>query len=401
MFKKIINRRKFLRKIAILLTSTQLPLINNAKADEAQKPLILRVYSPFASNNWDYSASAPWDHTVEPRTVADIKSGKFRNDRYFDFINQGVVNTMLAQGIQGFTETTNTASAWQSLLKGYKKGHTITIKVNLNNASYDKKITTNRMDQSVQIINALIESLTTSLNIPEKNITVADPSRWIHPGILTKRSPYKKVHWVDSRSKNLWDPSETVHFTQNQPVRPDNPELPKKGIFYITRVYTEADHIINVCLLKNHGCGITGAMKNHFGAIPPPFPKFLHDGLGHKSYIADISNTPSIKNKVRINICDAIFGNWHNNVWSPRPWKTFADGSPNSLFFGTDPVAFDSVLLQHIADEVKIRGEHVDEWVREAVENHHFLHIAMSYHQLGIHEHKPFSKINYQQKKLT
>jgi hypothetical protein len=150
-------------------------------------------------------------------------------------------------------------------------------------------------------------------------------------------------------------------------------------------------------LLKNHGCGVTGAMKNHFGALPSPSTKHLHAGLGEKGYIADLCNNGSIKNKVRINICDGIFANWHDNVWSPRPWKTFPDESPNSLFFGTDPVAFDSVLLQHIADEVTVQGENAPLWVREAVKKHHFLHHAMNYHRLGIHEHKPFKEIDYRQ----
>ncbi|MBE0585854.1 MAG: DUF362 domain-containing protein [Desulfofustis sp.] len=169
-------------------------------------------------------------------------------------------------------------------------------------------------------------------------------------------------------------------FTRDQPVRPEKrPDLPEKGIFYLARSYTFADHIINVCLLKNHGCGVTGAMKNHFGAIPPPFPKFLHDGLGSKSYIGDLCNTPTIREKVRLNICEAVFGNWHNNVWCPRPWLTFPGGTPNSILLGTDPVAFDSVLLQHITDEIEARGTDVEEWVWLAIKDHLFLHYAMEH----------------------
>jgi hypothetical protein len=67
------------------------------------------------------------------------------------------------------------------------------------------------------------------------------------------------------------------------------------------------------------------------------------------------------------------------------------------LFFGVDPVAFDSVLLQHITDEVKAQGDNAPPWVQEAVQKHGFLHYAMLYHKLGIHEHKPFSKIDYRQ----
>jgi hypothetical protein len=396
-----LNRRKFLQQTAALLAATQLQLPLPVQGYERVRPVVVRIFSPQASKRWDYQTSAPWDHSVEPKTLDDLQSGNFRNDRYYEHINQKVVSRMLPAGIQNLTGADYPSSAWQTLLQGYRNTHRITIKINLNNASFKEEITTNRMDQSVHIINALIESLTTSLNVPEENITVTDPSRWIHPKILKERCPFQRIRWIDCRSTNLWDPGESVFFTQDQPVRPDHPNLPQKGIFHLARVYTEADHIINVCLLKNHGCGITGAMKNHFGAIPPPFPKFLHEGLGNKSYIADVCNTASIKNKVRVNICEAIFGNWHNNVWCPRPWKTFPDQTPNSLFFGTDPVAFDSVLLQHIADEVEAQGPTVEKWVREAVEDHQFLHYAMNRHKLGIHEHKPFSAIDYRQIRLS
>ena len=279
----------------------------------------------------------------------------------------------------------------------YNKGEKIAIKINLNNASYNEHITTNRLDQTAHLINSIVSDLTLNLSIPEKDIIIGDPSRWVHPETLLGRCKFKKVLWVDSRSPNLWDDTESVEFTKDKPVRPDKSGFPDTVPFYISKFYTKSDHLINICLLKNHGCGITGAMKNHFGAIQPPAPKYLHEGLGEKSYISDLCNSYSIKKKVRINICDAIFGNWHDNVWSPRPWKTFREESPNSLFFGSDPVAFDSVLLQHISDEVDTQEHNAPMWVREAVKNHGFLHYAMNYHELGIHEHKPFSKIDYRQ----
>ncbi len=384
-------------KTAVFLAGTQISPSFTANAGKDHTgPLVLRVSSTDASRNWDYAQSAPWDHTVEPKTIEEFKSNKFRKDRYFDAINEDILLGMISRGVMELAEEKSTRAAWKKILPNYQKKHKITVKVNLNNASYNDKITTNRMDQSAPAINALLASLFTSLNVPEENITVADPSRWIHPEIIKERCRYKKINWVDSQSENLWDIRESVEFSHDQPIRPKNkPHLPETGTFHIARAYTEADHIINFFLFKNHGCGVTGAMKNHFGAIPPPFPKYLHDGLGSKSYIADLCNTRSIKQKVRINICEAVFGNWHNNVWSPRPWKTFPGGTPNSLFFSTDPVAIDSVLLQHITDEIAVRGKDVEEWVRQAVKDHQFLHYAMQYHKLGVHEHKPFNSIEY------
>ena len=165
------------------------------------------------------------------------------------------------------------------------------------------------------LINAVLGHLVEVLEMPEDHITLLDAKRWFHPVIMKGRCKYKKVHWLDHRHEDIWDIGESVVFSKDDPA--------PGGDFWMPKAYTKADHIINLCLMKNHGCGITGAMKNHFGSIPSP--RCLHDGLGDKSYIADLCNTPSIKNKVRINIVDALFANWHNNVWAPRPWLTFPE----------------------------------------------------------------------------
>lgn len=391
------SRRHFLKNISYSALASKLDLIGGSIPGNEKKALIVRVHDASASRPWDYYPSQPWNHTVEPKSLEDMKNSNFRNDRYYDHIDETVVASMFRRGLTELTGTESTSDAWRLLLINHKKTDHLTIKVNLNNASNNEKITTNRMDQTIPLINAVISDLVENRLFEEKNITVADPSRWVHPLVLKNRCKFKNVTWVDNRSPDLWDHSEAVKFTIDQPVRPAGTQFPEKVPFHLANAYTKADHIVNLCLLKNHGCGITGAMKNHFGALPSPAPKYLHTGLGEKGYIADLCNANSIKNKVRINICDAIFGNWHDNVWSPRPWKTFPEESPNSLFFGTDPVAFDSVLLQHITDEVHSQGDDAPKWVREAIEQHQFLHHAMEYHRLGIHEHKPFQRIEYRE----
>lgn len=391
------SRRYFLKNISYSGLASKLDLIEGSIPWNEKKSLIVRVHDASASRPWDYLRSQPWNHNVEPKSLEDMKNSKFRNDRYYDHIDETVVASMIRRGLTALTGTESIEEAWRHLLINYRKTDHLTIKINLNNASYNEEITTNRMDQSIPLINAVISELVENGLFAEYNITVADPSRWIHPLLLKNRCKFKNVTWVDSRSPDLWDRGETVKFTTDKPVRPPGDKFPENVPFHLATAYTKADHIINLCLLKNHGCGITGAMKNHFGAIPPPSPKYLHAGLGEKSYISDLCNTTSIKNKVRINICDAIFANWHDNVWSPRPWKTFPEESPNSLFFGTDPVAFDSVLLQHITDEVSAQGDGAPQWVRNAIERHQFLHHAMEYHHLGIHEHMPFKDIIYRQ----
>lgn len=349
---------------------------------------VVRIHDSKATRPWEYQANAPWDHTVEP----DLGKGipEKISVRYFDYINEAAVAEMLNQGLLELTRASTLTDAWKHLLPGFSDNDRIAIKLNLNNATYDPNLTNNRLDQTMPLVNCILDHLVKVMGIPPRQITLLDASRWFHPVIMIGRCRFPGVNWVDSSVEDRWDPEESVVFSKHQPD--------PGGKFWMPRAYTSSEHIINLCLMKTHGCGITGAMKNHFGSIPSP--RFLHDGLGSKGYIADLCNTRSIREKVRVNIADALFANWHNNVWAPRPWKTFPEPSPNSLLFSRDPVALDSVMLDHIAEEVRAQGENAPPWVRERVANHDFLEYAMDFYGLGIHEHRPYRKIDYLEKDI-
>lgn len=345
------------------------------------RSLVVRVHSSEATRKWDYSANAPWDHTVE---MTKTQPGVIK-ERYYDFMNDRVVGVMLEKGLRELTGERSAARAWRSLLPGFSPRQRVTLKLNMNNASFEETITTNRMDQTMPLVNAVLDGLIGGLGLAPANITLLDGSRWFHPVIMKGRCRYEGVRWVDSKSPDLWDSGESVQFTRDQPT--------PGGRFWMPRDYTGADHIINLCLMKNHGCGITGAMKSHFGAIPSP--KMLHEGLGDKSCLADVCATPSIRGKVRVNIADALFANWHGNVWSPRPWNTFPEASPNSLLLSRDPVALDSVMLDHIVEEIGTQGAAATPYVRDCVTHVGFLAYAMTHHGLGVHERKPYDRIRY------
>ena len=381
----MIDRRNFLKTPAAIAIAGNLDL--PAFAAEKIQPVsrVVRIHDKNATLPWDYQANSPWDHTVEPNPEKGILE-KIK-ERYFDYINENVVAEMLERGLKELTEAHSVYESWKLLLPGFSVTDRVTIKLNLNNATYNPALTNNRMDQTMPLVNSILDHLVKVMSIPEKQITLLDAKRWVHPVIIKGRCKFPDVQWVDSTATDRWDPSESVIFSKQSP-KPG-------GQFWMPRAYTQAEHIINLCLMKNHGCGITGAMKNHFGSIPSP--KFLHEGLGFKSYISDLCNTKSIKEKVRINIADALFANWHNNVWAPRPWNTFPEQSPNSILLSTDPVALDSVMLDHITREIETQGDNAPQWVRDCVKNHDFLEYAMSYYGLGVHEHHPYQKIDYRE----
>ena len=376
-----LHRRDLLRLAAAAVSTAGLPILGDQSRRLDGSSRVVRVHSSKATRDWDYSANAPWDHTVE---LTNKQPGKIK-ERYYDYIDEKAVAVMLDRGLRALTSERTAPGAWKTLLPGVHAKQKVTVKLNMNNASFDESITTNRMDQTMPLVNAVLDGLIEGLGIDERNVTLLDASRWFNPVIMKARSRYTGVRWVDSRTPDRWDQSESVAFTRDDPA--------PGGNFWMPRAYTEADHIVNLCLMKNHGCGITGAMKSHFGSIPSP--KCLHNGLGDKSYIADLCASPTIRNKVRVNIADALFANWHGNVWAPRPWNPFSEPSPNSILLSKDPVALDSVMLDHIIEEIATQGAAATSYVRDCVTHHGFLAYAMTEHGLGIFEHKPYKRIEY------
>jgi uncharacterized protein (DUF362 family) len=377
-----ISRRNFVKISAVAAISARLYPAFAREGKSDSKSRVVRIHDPNATKPWDYSANAPWNHTVEPGE--DGSPGKIK-ERYFDYINEDVVAKMLDRGLRELTDTESATDAWRMLLPNLRLSDRITIKMNMNNASFDENVTTNRMDQTMPLVNGILENLVDDLGLSEERITILDASRWFHPEKMKGRCRFKSVQWVDETDEERWDKNESVTFTQDAPE--------PGGEFWMPKAYSSAEHIINLCLMKSHNCGITGAMKNHFGSIPSP--RNLHEEMGERSYIADVCNTPSIRNKVRVNIADALFANWHNNVWAPRPWKTFPGESPNSLIMGIDPVALDSVMLDHIIEEIEAQGDNAPEWLQKNSKNHGFLNYAMDELGLGIHEHAPYNRIDY------
>ena len=115
----------------------------------------------------------------------------------------------------------------------------------------------------------------------------------------------------------------------------------------LTRV---CDGVINLPVLRDHGiAGVTIAMKNMFGAIHNPNKFHLNVG---NPYIPDVYSYPSIKNKVRLTICDATTAQYEGGPSFMPHWRWNYGG----LIIGTDPVALDYTGWQIIEKERKNRG---------------------------------------------
>lgn len=99
---------------------------------------------------------------------------------------------------------------------------------------------------------------------------------------------------------------------------------------------------ISLAILKDHGmAGVTAGMKNYFGAVHNP--NKYHD-TNCDPYVAEVFDTPIIKNKHKLTIVDALVVQYHRG---PSYHSRWAD-KQGLLVFSFDPVAADSVAWQII-----------------------------------------------------
>src|SRR5512139_3110845 len=129
---RMYSRRIFLKNMTYSIIASRLDLLPETAPLEANTSRIVRVHDANASRPWDYRPSSPWNHTAEHTSPEEMKHGKFRKDRYFDFINEDVVSSMFQRGIKELTGTSSSKEAWRILLTRYRIGEKITIKINLN-----------------------------------------------------------------------------------------------------------------------------------------------------------------------------------------------------------------------------------------------------------------------------
>ena len=151
----------------------------------------------------------------------------------------------------------------------------------------------------------------------------------------------------------------------------------------LTRI---CDGVINLPVLRDHGiAGVTIAMKNMFGAIHNPNKFHLNVGDPH---IPDVYSYPSIKNKVRLTICDATTAQYEGGPSYMPHWRWNYGG----LIIGTDPVALDYTAWQIIEKERINRGlQSLKEVGREPT---YIATAADSNHRLGINDPQKIQVIN-------
>jgi len=243
-------------------------------------------------------------------------------------IDEKIVQSMLDEAIKVFTK----GGGWPSLIPSYKTGETVAIKVNGQNPP---------SSTHWQVVKAVITGLV-GMGVPPNHIIVWDAEGESLKYTTMSMLPFAFSGLRLTATDKLSDPfdrSKSIDILGNPTC--------------LSRILTDAAHLINVPVLKNHfEAGVTFALKNHVGSggenmknrqkifhHPPEAGNRLHQIFGRGKPIAEsialINTAPDIKNKTRLIVGDALFGVY---LRGPAGEPEFAY---NGLIIGTDPVATD------------------------------------------------------------
>jgi len=341
---------------------------------------------------------------VQVRDPNSADNGGFwtgSNGYYWQHYDKNVIKTMLNNGVMEMTGQATPAAAWQAVIP-YSSGDTIAIKINQNVGG----LLDNTYDANPAFVDALAEVLNQHLGIPLNNLYFYDPS---HPRPSTMnrfRDAYMDNNFYFGKYHNV-DTSSADYGGSGNP--PNNNYINiitaysdlaaadtangflfnDDGGFanYLPYVVTQADHVITVSLLKNHGAshGGTFTMKNQGIGTPQvnidssgrygsysrndPDSQMIHDQLLCANVNAQIDD------KSRLAIIDGIYGQVYPSSWHDpeTTWNSFGDQPPGVILLGTDSVAVDSVANYVLEQEDIASGTNVYDtsgsWILGCVRN--------------------------------
>jgi uncharacterized protein (DUF362 family) len=257
-------------------------------------------------------------------------------------INGNAVRGMLDEGMKAFAGKSNIEECWLTVFPNLKSSDVIGIKINAS----DKAFFTHK-----ELVDAIVNSLV-RIGVAENNIIVWDRSdnMWreglINCGFGINRSK-EGVRYLSTNLEGIGYDTKTV-----VPMPSVHIEFPLTSI-----ISQRCDYLITVPILKAGSgyCGLTGCMKNYYGAIPL-FDQSLTKGIKEvhvnncNPQIPELYSHPLIRDKTKLCIYDVLLGKFEGGPFGPPQFIL------NQLIIGTDPVAVDYLGLMVVERERSKRG---------------------------------------------
>lgn len=320
---------------------------------------------PGGCDKWNSRVVAVHDNSA-------VTSGTTIKSDYYNYADQTIVDSMVNKGILALTGKGSIAEAWTKLLPCGNNcaGKKIGIKVNWNNSRDDYGNIT-RFNPLPQTIIALLKQLVNEKKINESDIYIYDCSerREFYSYFTDKiwSAGFKNVYYLGNKISSSYG-VKTDTPRDGEVVNFDNDAR------LCAQLKDTFDYIINVPLLRAHGehFGFTLSFKNHFGSITKP--SSINHNVAPENLLVPLNNYSYIKDKTVLIMGDGLYGGKYNNMDPPN--KIY-----ETLFFATDPVAADSVMLDHLKTFIN---------TTPTQDNEKYLHTAAgdgSSYALGVHEH--------------
>lgn len=269
------------------------------------------------------------------------------------------INGLFEKGLTTLFDASSTSEAWRHIIR---RDQTVGLKVNCLSGKGTTHAT---------LVDALIESLQ-RYGIPADRIIIWD----------------RFNRDLESAGFSLnFDRAGVRCFGNDYLGFDDDFQISGAAASLVCKTLTRiCDVVINLPVLKDHGiAGVTGCMKNFFGAIHNPNKYHLDTG---NPYIADVYNFPVIRSKVVLHISDAINAQYEGGPSYMPHWSW----PYNGLIFSQDPVALDYTGWQIIETERQQRGfKNLKDAGREPV---YILTAADAAHRLGNADPEKIKLIN-------
>lgn len=341
------------------IVSTSVFMARSAKQTQAEN---LKVWYkpniPLGEAKGMFPGRVSWGHN--PKIASwDEKTGMWWEDR---FNNQAETDQLFSQTLFSLTETKSEKKAWDELFRfynktkkstdaGYKSGEKVSIKINLNNT--DSHQSSPEINANPTMILSLLKSLVNEAGIPQENITLADPSRYLTDNVYIKcHAVFPKIHYVDHVGG---DGREKATFVANGFPYSFDFDRQTRGL---ATCFVEATYVIDMAMMKGHvSQGVTLVAKNFFGCvdIETDWRKNAHcsgfsqsrEGKRQYSVYPDFIGHKDLGAKTVLYLVDGIYSNKAlngipNSKWTLAPFNNEWMGS---LFVSQDPVAIESVVL--------------------------------------------------------
>ena len=346
-----------------------------------QPRLFVAPNQPMGEGRGIHPGRVAWVHS--PGVASwDGKTGLWVEDRWN---NQAKADRMVTEAVMQLTGEPTAKKAWRVLFRhfnkthgrgnrGYKKGETIAVKLNMNNAITHRD--TIELNSSPFVTLALLRSMVRDGGVRQQDIIVCEPSRAITDSIYNKvHREFPFIRMIDNlggdgREKCEYYPEQIVYSVDNGKMA--------RGL---AKCIVDADYLINSALLKTHsGPGVTLTTKNWYGAtdINLLWRQNAHNNVSqdkrngkpqYKTFV-DWMTHKDMGQKALLFLIDGTYGSRDVNG-APNPkWmkEPFCGDWACSLIVSQDEVACDAVGMDIIIGEwPEFQSlNFCDEYLREA-----------------------------------